>query len=275
MRHQFFAKWVCGVAALVFVFVLVGCGDDSSGASDAGRIDAAVLDAAEPDAAIADASQPDAICGADVFYTGDYTDFDSTDISFLGIPDSMWVELGNPANTHTTPPNGRVRMCLSASGDTELRATHATYLPINVSVSIAGVQTGTLFGARGIKQTRLETLFTNLGLGTPTAGRAQLMVEIRRAGGNPKVGTKVSIGNLNDGAFTQDSTGTYVAGDTITDGMYVLFADVDVGGSVNDAGVATGSTTVTVTPPGGSSCIGRSSVRLVEGEISFTSFACD
>lgn len=272
MRHQLFAKWVVGAVAALS-FGCVACGDDDQAAADASAsVDSAAVDSGDvADAIAADADQPDARCGADLHVTGDYTQLDSDDINFLGIPDSTWVEVGNAGNTHTTPPNGRVAMCLATGPATKLlRATHASYLPLTFTMSMAAAQMNASFGARGLTGARLDQLFTALSLGTPDSGRAQVMVEVRRhPSGAPLIGATVAIGNANDGAFTQNSSGDYTAGATLTDGKYVFFADVDLGG---------GNTTVTVTPPTGSTCTGLTAAQplaLTAGEISFTSFACD
>jgi hypothetical protein len=249
------SSWVVLAAAAL---VAGACADDTPGDPDA---------AAGADAPVADA-MPDAgggACPGQLLFTGEYVDWDSTPQMFLGIFDATVAEVGNPDNSAQTAPNGRAVLCLPATADSEVSVTQADYVPVIYSVDAEANAAGA-YALKGLEPARMTELFTGWAL-TPDAGAAQLEVEVRSfPSGAPVTGAVVTIGNAHAGAFTADGTGEYVSSAQLDGGAHVFFANVEAGG---------GTTTVTVTPPAGTSCVGRDSVVLNAGEIAAVLYACD
>lgn len=249
------SSWVVLAAALV----AGACSDDTPGDPDA---------AADPDGPLADAdAMPDAggDCPGQLLFTGEYVDWDSTAQMFLGIFDATVAEVADPDNSAQTAPNGRAILCLPAGADAEVSITQAEYVPVIYSVDAEANAAGA-YTVKGLEPARMSELFTGWAL-TPDAGAAQLEVEVRKfPSGDPVTGAVVTIGNAHAGAFTADATGEYVSGSQLDGGAHVFFANVEVG---------TGTTPVTVTPPAGTTCVGRDSVVLNAGEIAAVLYACD
>lgn len=251
--------WLAAIAALF----ATACSDDDPVAVDATpmfdappAIDAVSIDAAPPDAA-----PP---CPGEVFFTGAYEDWDSTDMDFLGIFDATYTELGNKSNTASTAPNGRVEMCIAADTDAMFTIAHATYLDAVLSMDAEANVIGG-FAINGMTPARADQLFTQISL-TRDTNDAQVIVALRMYPEDvPLIGAQVSIAGTNDGAFVVDGSGDYVSGDTTTDGSFVLFANTQIGA---------GTTTVTVTPPNGVTCVGVGTMGLNAGELAFAPFAC-
>ena len=250
-------------AGALSVFAIAACGNDDPAAFDANpsadgpaTIDALTFDSTPPDAA--------GPCPGGVEFTGGYEDWDSTDQDFLGIVDATYTEVGNKSNTATTAPNGRVEMCLEPIGNSVLTITHNTYLDAVYSMSSEANAAGP-FAIRGLTAARADQLFTDISE-TRDVGDAQVIVAVRLyPGGTPVVGAQVSVGNTNDGAFTPNASGAYVSGATTTDDAFVLFANTQLGAD---------TTTVTVTPPNGTTCDGVANIVVAAGELAFTTFAC-
>src|SRR5262249_18777186 len=52
-------------------------------------------------------------CGAEASFTGEMIDWDSTTASFCGVLGAVWTVRGDATRKQTTPPNGRLTMCLA------------------------------------------------------------------------------------------------------------------------------------------------------------------
>jgi len=229
------------IAALLLIASCSGDDDD-----DAASIDAAQL----PDADVPDAvpPTPDALvlCPGELLFHGDYVDWDSTDTMFKGVAGATMTEVGNPSNTYETHPNGRGILCLTPGLDTAVEFAHADYLTMLFGVSAEVTARGT-FTSRGLKPDRADALFTDDFSLTRDPAAGQLVVYTGLAGAT------VEIGNSYEGAFP------------LPDGVRTFFANVDLTGD---------ATTVTVTPPAAETCVGRASVPLAAGVLSYTMYAC-
>ena len=239
--------------ALLSISVTVGCGDD--GGDDGNGVDAAV------DASSGDASDT---CPGQLLFTGDYVDWDSTTLDFMGVFDATVTEVGNPSNSVQTAPNGRAIMCLPASLTSAVDFTHAQYATVRYTASPEATAAGP-FSIQGLTAARATTLFQEIGK-SREAGRAQVLVGVYDYGADTHVtGAAISLGNNNEGGYIDDGTGKYTDGATVTNDRFVFFANVEVGG---------GTTTVQVTPPAGKSCTGVGEIQLVADQIAATNFAC-
>lgn len=242
------------LAALLFASVAaIGCGT-SSGDDDA------VPDAAsQPADAAADAPPPgpdafDPCPGPDDYVTGDYVDWDSTDTKFKGIAEADVTVVAGPTASDQTSPNGRYELCMDASADFDLALTHADYLPVRFPVDAD--LAGSVASLRGLTPARADELYTALGL-TRDPGLGTVIVDAAL------IGTQVELDVAHAGAFTPDASGALVAGDILTHGPIVLFANV------------TGAeTALTLTPPGGETCDHRATLAVIAGAITFTQAAC-
>src|SRR5262245_6875567 len=92
--------------------LVAACGDDSPAVPDA------PVDGASSDATV-DAGR----CGADLFLTGEFVDFDWTPAQAIGIADAVWTVAGDPSRTTTTVPNGRVELCIPRGARTRIDVT--------------------------------------------------------------------------------------------------------------------------------------------------------
>lgn len=204
------------------------------------------------------------MCGTQLLFTGEYVDWDSSQANFRGIFDTQVAAQSDPGDAVTTAPNGRVILCLPASGGSVVTFTHPDYLPVRYTVEPAAVDGP--FSIRGLTPDRADALFTTELSVTQDEAAAQVLVAVRSyPGGTPVAGAQVSIGNQNVGSFTDTGDGTYGPGDTLAGGDFVLFANVETTG---------GSTTVSVTPPPGTTCEGPSTIDVAAGEIAVTTFSC-
>lgn len=242
---------------------LAGCGSDDSPASDAAPPDS-TADAA-PDAAI-DAGSA---CGDLALFTGSYVDWDGNSEAPTNTLGAVVSEDGNAQNAVTiNAPNGRVVLCLPADAPSLVSFAHPDYLPLRYAFEPAAA--GTAFDVRGLTPARADDLFTTLGV-TRDAALAQVLVAVRMETANPEAvgaavtGARVSLGNASAGSFTAASDGTYAAGDTLAGDAFVLFTNTALGA---------GTTSVTVTPPQGVTCVGPASIPVAAGEIAVTTFAC-
>ena len=213
-----------------------------------------------PDGGAADAG----MCGAQLLFTGEYVDWDSTPADAMGIYDAQVAAQSNPDGAVSSAPNGRVILCLPASAGSVVTFTHPDYLPVRYTVAPAAVDGP--FSIRGLTPARADALFsTELGI-TRDVAAAQVLVAVRSyPGGTPVSGAQVSIGNQNVSSFTDTGDGTYGPGDTLAGGAFVLFGNVETTG---------GSTTVSVTPPPGTTCDGPSTIDVAAGEVAVTTFSC-
>lgn len=211
--------------ALLLAVAATGCADDAPPP----EIDAAV-DA--PIDAIDAASGP---CGADFFLTGAYEDWDSTSATFDGIENAAWTVRGEPTRTITTNPNGRVELCVIASGRSTLDVvapdyTAALYVADPAVFASPGLF---FFQVKGIRTAELGPFLQGLGVTLdPARGHALIQQQ----------GTARALALTGGGTgFAVDSSEdlTWAAGTT---GGMVLFANVT-------PGTATLSTTGAIVGP--------------------------
>lgn len=237
--------------------MMAACGDDDGGGST--TADAA----ADPtsDAATQDAS---GVCPGETQFTGEYIDWDSTPISFMGIVDADVTEVGDASNAVKTAPNGRAIMCLKSDAPSRVDFSAAGYIDLRYTAAPEAFAAGP-FSIRGLTTQRSDDLFAQIAV-TRNDQRTQLLVDVYDHGADgPAVGAKLSIGNTNDDGFINDGTGKYVSGADITSDRLVLFTNVELG---------TGTTSITITPPAGKTCVGPTEVELVVGQMVATSFSC-
>ena len=243
-------------AWLLIALVLPACGDDDDAPPDATIPDATVPDVEVP---VIDAAPPDAPgpCAGQLLFHGDYVEWDSTDLDFTGMCSADLVEVGNKTNTSETAPNGRGVLCLPPGADADVRYAGGAPSPnctddlaltmlFAVDADVAAIGP---FTARGLTTARADTLIVDeLGLGSRDVTDAIVIVDLGVTGG------------------TVDIDATYEQSFVLPDGVRTLFANVDPTG---------GTTTATVTPPGGMICDGRATLTLQANAISFANYACE
>jgi hypothetical protein len=194
------------------------------------------------------------MCGAEATLAGEMIDWDSTETAFCGVAGAVWTVRGDASRTRTTPPNGRLAMCLAHQAQTLLDVTPPAGgsqcpglfgMPMNTyplaAVAIlpdAVLAAGATFSVRAMVQSRMASMATQIG--TPfDSGAGQLYVHVDGAA------RQVSISAAH--AATQRFDGTsWAAGDTGSD---VFFPDVALAGgpvAVNVAGGAVGTGSYTL-----------------------------
>jgi hypothetical protein len=246
------------VAALAAAALASGCGGDDEivGDGDLPRIDSGI-----PDAGI-DAEN---LCPGAVTFEAFASNLETGAAEF----DIAVTEVGNPTNTETSAPNGRVVLCLP-DADVELSAEKTDYLTRVDAVRGAVVdqfnpdsQPYPLFV---ITRAAAEALYTDLGA-TFDDGDGQVVVSVlEMPDATPLTGATVDIDKIpGDGPYARDDAGAFAAGDTIDSGGLVLFANVPLAG---------GAVGITVTPPDGFTCTGPTTLTLAAGQLSGALFAC-
>lgn len=216
-------------AWLGVVVAVSGCGSSPSG-----------VDGRPIDASAGFDSLPR--CGADLFFTGEYVDWDSTTTNFKGIFDATFTVVGDPSRTDQTAPNGRVEMCIPATGRSLINvqppATGTTYLPGHYIADAAVFASGRTFSVKGMPQSRTVPFYELYGVQFD-ANKLQLLVEVQ--------GPLQSL-SLTDGTAEKvlgfDGTNWSVA----ASGKYVLFANVVSSAVPTLHGAAIGSGPVPMVP---------------------------
>ncbi len=252
-------------ALAIAVLSVAACGDDSGGTNPDSALP--VPDAATPDSNAFDAPIDAFVpCFGQALFTGEYVDWDSTPMSFLGIPDATATEVGNPGNTATTAPNGRVILCLTPNADADVTFTQASYLPMTFSAHADIIPLGMGYSTKGLTPARATSLAAELSVASFTG--TQVLVELKEfAAETPTSGVTVDLaGNTYEKAFALNDSGQWIESTTSGAAGYVLFTNV-----VDDGD---GSAALTVTPGGGVTCTARSTVTLVDGGIAATSVHC-
>jgi hypothetical protein len=213
-------------------------------------------------------------CPGQTFFTGDYVDWDSSESSFLGIFEAEVYDMANPATVELTAPNGRAELCVPAAGDRQISFVHDDYMPMVFTMDQAAADAGP-FSARGLTAAQATALYTELAM-APNPDTALVVVEVLHfPGGTPVIGATVALGNAHDGAYARDSGGAWVSGATTTDGAQVLFGNVTGATAVDGDGGTYGTTTVSVIPPGGTTCVAPATLAIGKGEMASTTIACD
>jgi hypothetical protein len=181
-----------------------------------------------------------AIDGAELFFTGEVVDWDSTDTMFCGVF-MAGMEVDGDATRHdSTNPNGRFQLNLAPAATTRVDITpptaasecvtgNPTYAPIPgiVIADQAVIAASGFYSVRAMTSPRLTTFFTQVG--TPfDSSKAQVFVHV------DGTARPVSIDAAHDATQAWDGT-TWAAGDT---GVNVFFPNVAVGA---------GTTTISMT----------------------------
>ena len=187
-------------------------------------------------------------CGADLRFTGELVDADSTLASFCGVNGAMVTGGTTPS---TTAPNGRFDTCIPLGGVVNLSVMPAatasgcsgmpgTYtLPAIAVANTATIRAGGFFSGRMITMQRLATLAPGFDM-----GKAHVMVHVD--------GAQRGVAIIASHGTAQAYTGTaWAAGES---GQDVFFPNTDLGN---------GSTTLTVV--GGA--IGTGQIPLQAGKL--------
>src|SRR3954454_3773718 len=122
---------------------------------------------------------PPSLCGAEASLSGEMIDWDSTESAFCGVAGAVWAVRGDASRTRTTPPNGRLAMCLAHQAQTVLDVTPPTGgsqcpglsgMPMNTyplaAVAIlpdAVLAAGATFSVRAMVQSRMDSMSTQIG----------------------------------------------------------------------------------------------------------------
>jgi len=198
------------LATLAGLAGLAACGGGGTTPSDA---------AIDAPADVGDAGP----CGADLFFTGEMVDFDSTDTTFCGIFGAGFTVAGDATRTDTTNPNGRFELCLPASastvrvditpptGPSECTIPKSTYaVPGILIADKAVIEAGVMYSTRSFTVSRAPGFAYD-----PTKAQVFVHVEgIQRA---------ISISGTGDAAQAWDGA-AWAAGTT---GINVFFPNVD------------------------------------------------
>lgn len=195
-------------------------------------------------------------CGAEAAFTGEMIDWDSTTANFCGVAGATWTVRGDATRTLSTPPNGRLSMCLARQTQTLIDVTPPTAgsecpglsgtpmntypMPAVAIVPAAVLVPNASFSVRAMVQARQATMETQIGAPL-SASDGQLYIHV--------VGTPhaITISAAHGTAQKFDGT-TWVAGNTGSD---VLFPNVDVSGGVvgvTIAGNVVGNGNFTIEP---------------------------
>ena len=226
-------------AALASVIFVVACGDD-----------AAKGDAAPPVVDIDNGT-----CGDQLRFTGELVDWDSTETQFCGVFGAT-VQVQPTGAMHTTPPNGRLDLCIPATDPTTRvlvtpsadpsQCAGSTYpIPAVLVANRDVIRAGAAYSARMFTAMRETSLFTQIGA-TFDPAKAQLLVFVA---GTPRA-VAIAAAHATTQAYAA-ATGTWSAGAT---GIYVFFPNVD----------PAGGTTMLIVDGG---ALGAGTVPLVAGQL--------
>jgi hypothetical protein len=258
MPHRVLAT-VADVKCLLALVALSACSDPNVKPIDASTDGPKTIDARAVDAGV---------CGADVPFTGELIDWDSTDATFCGVFNATLKVRGstNPLETHMTPPNGRVVMCVpntTGTGtliDITVPTGNSPCLGMTSGYAIRGIAwvnpaveamlgATNVFSARAFTTTRQTSFYTQIGAAyDPTKGGLYVHV----------VGAThdVAIDAAHDAAQSYNGT-TWAAGATggdvffpnVAPGMAKITAITGVTGTDNVPIEANALTYVTIVGP--------------------------
>lgn len=236
-----------------------GCGSSDPASSDAAGSAAdamAVVDATPIDAGPADAFNP---CpGAATFEVG-VVDW----VTGENLPGVVAEE--SKGNAASSAPNGRVVVCVPASGPVNIRFTKAEYVnrvhTTSVEAIAAQYATGVAPSFRMLKVTDADSLYSGAMLSRDGAKTTVIAMPTNTNTGLPLAGATVSIVATNEGAFIPQGASLTPGLATAEDGK-LLFLNTDLG---------SGTSEVSVTGPG--SCEIPASV-ILEAGVSSVSMAC-
>jgi hypothetical protein len=233
--------WAALVAQGAGLALLAACGSSPAGPADAQVAD--VVGADQP-ALSPDAGGP---CPAgELLFEGEYVDWDSTTSNFLGIHMATVTVVGGSAEPATTPPNGRVMLCVPASGSLDLEFTHESYLTTVFAVEPMAT-TSQPFSVAGLTPARADMLITDELAVARTATAAQVAVAVTGEAAG------VELGAAYEGRFT------------VADRGWSFFANVDS---------SAGSAALTITAAMGQQCSARATVPVTADQLTFTTVTC-
>jgi hypothetical protein len=178
--------------------------------------------------------------GPDLTFTGAYEDWDSTDADFLGVNAATVTEVGNPANTAPTAPNGRSTLTLP-DAPSQVTYTADGYLPGRYTVEPSAVVAP--YEVRGIKEARIASYFQELGVGAWDDATALVEIEV-------PAGVTVTVAGETGHAHLD---------------QYLVFPNVAVGDGTAEL----------VVDGGGLTCHAPDAVHVVAGELALTWVFCD
>lgn len=201
---------------------------------------------------------PPSMCGAEATLSGEMIDWDSTETAFCGVAGAVWTVRGDASRTKSTPPNGRLAICLAHQAQTVLDVTPPSGTSqcqglSNMKYTLAAVAilpdavlaAGAMFSVRAMVESRMASMSTQIG--TPfNLADGQLYVHVDGPARAVSISTRHSPTQRFDGAH-------WAAGDTGSD---VFFPNV---------GIDTGPVTVSVA--GGA--IGTGSFTLEGGKLTY------
>jgi hypothetical protein len=206
------------------------------------------------------ADMPPSLCGAEASLSGEMIDWDSITTPFCGVDGAVWTVRGDASRKETTPPNGRLAICLAHQVQTVLDVTPSggsqcdglRDMPMNTyplaAVAIlpdAVLAASARFSVRAMMEIRMASMSTQIG--TPfNLADGQLYVHVDGPSRAVSISTRHSPTQRFDGTH-------WAAGDTASD---VFFPNV---------GVDTGPVTVSVA--GGA--IGTGSFTLEGGKMTY------
>ena len=203
----------------------VGCSDPPSGLRDA-HVDAVPIDA-----------PPDAFCGANLFYTGEYVDWDSSDAQFLGIFNATWAVADDTTSRPVahTAPNGRFLLCINSGTDPSITITpdptntgsngSDTYLPGVALAKHLQIASGIITSTRSMRLSRAASLFQQIGDGTSAYDAAKGQLFVHASGSAVAVALSISAASLAPQAYGIGEA--WAAGSA---GTYVYFPNIELTG---------------------------------------------
>jgi hypothetical protein len=204
---------------------------------------------ANPDAAIdaGDAGR----CPGELFFTGAYVDWDSSDTNFHGVAFAEFQIEGttDPPHMDQTSPNGRAELCIPTGARSNIKITPMTgdaHLLAHFTADPMVFTNGNIFDVRGITAARATEFFssappTGVAIGSYDATKGDLEVE--------QLGTPVTLTltGATAGATLSSPDGlTWTVG--APNQKYVLFANVTVTGTPHLSGAVTGNGDVPMLP---------------------------
>jgi hypothetical protein len=187
-------------------------------------------------------------CGSEASLAGEMIDWDSTSSSFCGVAGAVWTVRGDASRKITTPPNGRLVLCLAHQTQTTLDVTPPTGgsqcpglfgMPMNTyplaAVAIlpdAVLAAGAMFSVRAMVESRMGSM--SVQIGTPfNLSDGQLYVHVDGPA------RAVSISARHSPAQRFDGT-SWAAGDTGSD-VFFPNVGIDAAVTVSVAGGAIGT----------------------------------
>jgi hypothetical protein len=209
------------VIRLALACVLVAaCGDNLKGPADAGPADAPI------DSAPVDQGP----CGTNRFIGAELLDWDSSASAFMGVNGATFTQRGGSATT-TTPPNGRVEMCVATTTsyifDVDAPSTYLDAIAyFDLEAIVGSAPTDSHIRFRGVTAARAATFYTERSL-TFDNTKAHVLVYLAGDISNISLDRAHELPQLGMYSASTDSITwtTGVAG--ANSSKYVLFPNVD------------------------------------------------